>query len=81
MYIRPNKTDYMRKLFFLSASLIIILSSTSCTKKCVHCTATDKFGVVVVNDSIVCEYDPNRSNFEASFKQQFIQYTTKCTEQ
>ena len=70
----------MRKSFYFVASLILVFTASSCTKKCVQCHATDKFGVVVNTSNTVCEHDFNRSNFEDRYKVQFSQYNPTCAE-
>ena len=70
----------MKKFFYLTASLLLILSASSCSKKCVQCQATDKFGVVVNTSNSVCEHDFNRGHFEDNYKENFKEYNPVCVE-
>ena len=69
----------MRKLFYFTACLIVIGSASSCSKQCVQCQATDKYGVVVNQSNVICEYDLNRNHFEDRYKKQFEDYNATCS--
>jgi hypothetical protein len=69
----------MKKIIYLTAALVFVLSASSCSKQCMQCQAVDSRGVVVNTSSKVCEYDFNRSKFEDRYKTQFEHYTTSCS--
>ena len=68
----------MKKIFYLAIGIIIIGSASSCSKQCVQCTATDKWGAVVNTSSVICDGPENRKHFESRYEAQFSAYNAVC---
>lgn len=67
----------MRKTIYFIASVLLILSASSCSK-CVQCTAKDKFGYTVNTSNKVCEPDFSRNKFVDRYNEQFKDYNPNC---
>ena len=72
--INPSQ---MKKLFYLFTCLTVLFAS-SCSKQCVQCQATDRYGVVVNTSDVVCDHSLNRKNFENTYKTNFTGYNAVC---
>jgi len=69
----------MKKLLYLVTCLIIVCAASSCSKQCVQCQATDKFGVVINQSNVICDGNANRTSFEDRYKTNFQGFTVTCT--
>jgi hypothetical protein len=68
----------MKRLFYFATCMALILSASSCSKQCVQCTATDKYGVQINKSNVICDPNFERKKFEKRYESDFSGYTVTC---